>query len=89
MTLIEAICFAIAAVGLVAIFFFDRKAPKETAMTMQRKLAIIPLDLDYSRIRTSVDKKYIISISNLIDPVTINQIHQWKIRWFLKFNICT
>lgn len=71
--------FATAAIVIVAIFFLDRKVPKETAMMMQQKLAIIPGDLDYSRTRTSVDKKYIISISSLIDPIPINQIHQWEI----------
>jgi hypothetical protein len=71
--------FAVAAIAIVAIFLFDRKVPKETAMTMQQKLAFIPGDLDYSRTRTSVDKKYIISISSLIEPVPLNQIHQWEI----------
>ena len=72
--------FAIAAIGIIAIFIFDRQAPKETAMTMQRKMATFPGNLDYSRTRTSVGKKYIISIGSQLDLIPINQIHQWKIR---------
>lgn len=74
------VCFAIAAIGIIAIFIFDRQAPKETTMTMQRKMETIPGNLDYSRTLTSVGKKYIISISSRLDPIPINKIHKWEIR---------
>ena len=72
--------FAIAAIGIIAIFIFDRQAPKETTMTMQQKIATIPGDLDYSKTQTSVNKNYLISIKSLINPIPLNQIHQWEIR---------
>ena len=71
--------FGIAAIGIIAIFIIDSQAPKETAMTMQKKMAMIPGDKDYSRTRLSEEKKFRISVTSLIEPIPINQIHQWKI----------
>ena len=73
------IYFGIAAIGIIVIFIIDSQVPKETAMTMQQKMAMIPSDKDYSRTRLSEDKKYLISISSLVEPIPINQIHQWEI----------
>ena len=72
--------FAIAAIGILAILVFARQAPKETAMTMQQKMATVPGDLDYSLTRTSMDNNYIVSIRSRLDPIAINQIHQWEIQ---------
>ncbi len=71
--------FGIAAIGVIAIFIIHSQAPKKTAMTMQQKMAMIPSDKDYSRTRLSEDKKFRISVSSLIEPIPINQIHQWVI----------
>ena len=39
-----------------------------------------PPDLDLSLRRTSVEKKFVVSMEPPATPATINQIHSWKVR---------
>jgi hypothetical protein len=39
-----------------------------------------PPDLDLSLTRTTMQKKYVVAIHPLADPITINQMHAWEVK---------
>jgi hypothetical protein len=40
----------------------------------------LPPDLDLSLTRTTMQKKYVVAIHPLADPIAINQMHAWEVK---------
>src|SRR6476620_1008525 len=39
-----------------------------------------PVDLDQSMTRATVDRRYVVAIHPLTEPIAINQMHSWEVK---------
>jgi len=70
----------VAAIGLVAVFFYVIQLPDGNAPAKLRKMESMPASLNLSTTRPSHGKKYIVSVTSILDPIVINKIHAWEVQ---------